>query len=56
LRRRTIVLGERLQNPDRRDIRRDLFLWRALADPVLSPYAEIEAGTVTPPRRLFVRL
>jgi hypothetical protein len=56
LRRRAVFLAEHLQNPDRRDIRRDLFLWRAFADPVLAGYAEIEAGTITPPRRLFVRL
>lgn len=54
--RRAVFFGKRLQNADYRDIRRDLFLRRALADPVLGGYAEIEARTVTPPRRLVVRI
>jgi len=55
-RRRAGFLGERRQNADRCDIRRDLFLRRALADPVLAAYAEIEAGPVTLPCRLFLRI
>jgi transposase len=55
-RRRAGFLGERLQNADRRDICRDLFLRRALADPGFSLYAEIQASMVTPPCRLFLGL